>query len=94
MPYTAEGVGYRHTDTSRAAVPQSRKALLLRSLVFGAIYEGGPMTCDDVARKLSISPLSTRPRLTELRKLGWIKDSGKRRTLDSGKSGIVWEVVS
>jgi predicted Rossmann fold nucleotide-binding protein DprA/Smf involved in DNA uptake len=49
-----------------------------------------PLTADECAQTLDESILTVRPRLSELRKMGLIKDSGIRRTNDSGKSAIVW----
>jgi hypothetical protein len=92
MPYSEAGVGYRPTDTSQAAAPAPHKLTQLRGWVLQAVTNI-PRTCDEVSAALGLSPFSVRPRLTELRNAGKIKNSGQRRILDSGKKGIVWEVV-
>jgi DNA-binding IclR family transcriptional regulator len=41
-------------------------------------------TADEIARALNISEFSARPRLTELRALGWLIETTERRPNDSG----------
>ncbi|QIV65877.1 hypothetical protein Cp1R7AA1_164 [Mesorhizobium phage Cp1R7A-A1] len=83
------GIGHADTDTSLAAMPTVESAKSVRSRVLELLTEE-PMTCDEVATALKLSPFTVRPRLTELRQAGQIVDSGVRKTLVSGKSGIVW----
>jgi hypothetical protein len=88
----------RATDTSKAAADSmNRAAPRLRRLVLQAIREAGPvrdgvggMTADEVAARLELSPLTARPRVCELNKLGQIHDSRVRRKNRSGHKAIVW----
>jgi len=47
-------------------------------------------TADDIAVALRRNPLTVRPRLSELRRRGLVKDSGRRGRNASGKSAIIW----
>ena len=89
--------GYRKTDTSRAAAADaSQTASTLRSQALQHIIEAGDggLTADEVAKEMGMSVLSIRPRVTELNKQYFIRDTGRRRVNASGKSAIVWEVGS
>jgi hypothetical protein len=52
------------------------------------------MTADEAARALGLSVLATRPRVTELRKLGLLEPTGARRRNDSGLLAAVLRAVS
>jgi hypothetical protein len=95
----------RQTDTSKAAAASlDRAAPRLRRLVLQAIRDAGAvrrarepgrppvggLTADEVAQRLKLSPLTARPRVAELNKLGLIRDSGIRRKNHSGRTAIVW----
>jgi biotin operon repressor len=90
MPYRSDGTGFRLTDTSEAAMPSRSKAATLRERVYEALRLHGPMTSDELAEHLGIDRGSVQPRTSELRNAGMVIDSGQRRTLASGKRGIVW----
>lgn len=80
-------------DTSVAAAEALQDdAPRLRREVLRAISAAGPagLTADEAAARLRLSPLSTRPRCTELRAAGLIEDSGARRPNASGRRAIVW----
>lgn len=49
-------------------------------------------TADQIADGLQRSPLSIRPRVTELKALGKIVPTGERRRNESGMSASVWKV--
>jgi predicted ArsR family transcriptional regulator len=53
-----------------------------------------PSTADEVAAALEISVLHARPRISELRALGKVQDSGERRKNDSGHKAIVWKATA
>lgn len=50
-------------------------------------------TADEVASLLSLSVLSVRPRITELRNAGLIEKTGQRRKNASGSKTYVWHKV-
>lgn len=84
-------------DTSRdayfsvmATLPEKRRA------VFIALADDlqGRGTSYEVARKLGRPVHIVTPRLSELEKLGVVRDSRKRRVNpESGRKLVVWEIV-
>jgi predicted Rossmann fold nucleotide-binding protein DprA/Smf involved in DNA uptake len=78
--------------TSQAAEDMSRHMGSLQSMVLGALNEDA-LTADQCAQRLGLPILSIRPRLSELRKTGRIRDSGERGYNHSGKKAIVWVAV-
>lgn len=85
--------GHQKTDTSKdAADAMAPKAPILRERVLNLMTVGGThgLTADECADRLGETILSVRPRLSELRAKGKIKDSGRRRKNESGHSAIVW----
>ncbi len=94
MPYTTEGVGYRNTDTSRAAAT-SRKRTPMREMVLKVLRDN-PMglTAQGVADALGKPHYyGLQPRLSELKNEGLAYDTGKRRLLPTGNLGIVWAAI-
>lgn len=82
--------GHQDTDTSlEAAVSMSERAVSLRAACLG-ILRYRDATADECATLLRESVLSIRPRISELRRMGFADDSGKRRFNRSGKRAIVW----
>lgn len=64
----------------------------LQALVSEVIAGAGPLgaTGDEIAAKLGWDKFRVRPRTAELRKLGRIMDSRKRRRSEAGIASIVW----
>lgn len=83
--------GARHVDTSMDAADQMEKrAPLLRDACLQMLQRcSGGLTADEIADRLVVSPLSIRPRLSELKRMGRVKDSGVRRRNRSGKNAAV-----
>lgn len=85
--------GHKREDTSRAAAEAMRpKAGILRDKVLACLRKQ-PMTADECADTLRETVLTIRPRLSELRALDLIIDTGDRRQNDSGRNAIVWSAV-
>jgi len=81
------------TDTSYdAAVAIMPRVQTLRDRALVVIRER-PSTSDECAEAMNESILAVRPRCSELFTLGLIRDSGLRRKMASGRSGIVWRAV-
>lgn len=86
--------GARDRDTSRAAASSvAQAAPILRQRVLNLYERSAGMTADECAGRLGLSILSIRPRVTELARLGKLRDSGARRANGSGRSAIVWVAV-
>lgn len=63
----------------------------LRGLALREIFKSQRgLTADETAERLGLSLLSIRPRVTELKRLGEIEDSGVRRKNTSGRYATVW----
>lgn len=75
-----------HRVRHKAASLRERVLSLMRSK---SRYWGG-WTADEVAEILGESVLATRPRLSELRKAGFIRATGERRVNASGLRAAVW----
>lgn len=84
--------GAQDRDTSRAAAAEV-DAPQLRGRALAVVEKSNGMTADEVAGKLGLSILSIRPRMTELARLGKVRDSGQRRPNASGRNAIVWAPV-
>lgn len=86
--------GAQDRDTSReAADVASNTSAMLRARALAVLERSRGMTADEVAGKLGLSILSIRPRITELSRLGKVRDSGARRHNASGRRAIVWTPV-
>lgn len=87
-----ESAGWKATDTSHEAAVTT-DAATVRHLVVRWLRTHGPHTADETAAGLGLSLLTVRPRLSELRALDLVDDSGDRRLNVSGKRAIVWRVT-
>jgi len=79
--------------TSRLAA-LSVPAGTYRHLALSALLSEGPMTADEVADFVGESLLTIRPRMTELKRLGLLRDTGARRANASGRQAVVWEAAA
>lgn len=86
--------GYRATDTSRAAAEAMRpKVSVLRQMVLGAL-KIRPMTTMEIAHHIRQRYEAVQPRTSELKDMGFIKDSGARGiSRDPRKRAIVWALT-
>jgi predicted transcriptional regulator len=86
--------GAQDRDTSRAAATAiAPAAATIRAQVLALFERSRGLTADEAAGRLGLSILTVRPRVTELARMGRLRDSGARRTNGSGKSAIVWSPV-
>lgn len=86
--------GARDRDTSRAAAAEiAQEVPQLRARALAVLERSNGLTADEVAGRLGLSILSIRPRVTELARLGKVRDSGQRRPNASGRMATVWAPV-
>jgi len=85
--------GAKAPGTSTEAAEAMRpRAGILRAKVL-ACLRAQSLTADECADALGESVLAIRPRLSELRALNQITDTGERRQNDSGRNAIVWRAA-
>jgi hypothetical protein len=97
---------FRATDpeTSREAglsLDQAKVTKLMRNIY--DMLSVSPMYDEQLIRRYNLlremegwdmaSPSGIRTRRSDLVKLGWVKDSGDRAVLPSGRKSIVWKAV-
>lgn len=83
--------GFKAKGTSEEASDSMQStAKTLRESSLRALQGSKGLTADEVASTLSQSILAIRPRLSELKLKGLIKDSGLRRKNHSGRNAVVW----
>lgn len=87
-PHTA---GWTEPTTSKDAA-QSIDAGTLRAIVIDALERFGPMTADECAERLRMDRLSIRPRFTELKVMGLVRENGQRHRNKSGRMAKVIEI--
>ena len=91
-PYP-HSAGYKNFDTSKKAASEiNTKVGYLQTVVLDALADFGDLTADQCAKLVNQSVLTIRPRFSELKTLGKIRDTGQRRKNDSGKTAVVWSV--
>lgn len=95
MPRLPEGPGWKQGDTSaQAAAEMAPKAATLRQMALDALREAGePLTADEVAARLRMDRLSIRPRITELKDMGRVLDSGLRGKTRARKTAVKWRAA-
>jgi predicted ArsR family transcriptional regulator len=83
-----------HGPSEQAAQVVGMTASKMRAAVLAqfAQYPGGA-TADEVAKDLNLSVLSVRPRVSELKRTGKIKQTGARRKNESGMTATVWRIA-
>jgi hypothetical protein len=86
--------GAQNRDTSQSAADAlAPKVARLRDMTLAIFERAGSLTADQAAARMGLSILSIRPRVTELARLGRVKDTGERRPNASGRNAIVWSVT-
>lgn len=93
MSVYPDAPGHQNVDTSIAAAEAIAPVLgRLQQSVLSVIREAGAygQTGDEIAAKLGMERWACRPRTSELRRKGLIRDSGRRRLNSTGKMAIVW----
>ena len=93
MPYLENGVGYQGTDTSYNSA-KSVKAEPIRQQILAVMRKSPSLGFSTVnlSKCLNRPICSIRPRLTELKNMSHIEDSGHRNKTKYGKEEIVWKL--
>jgi predicted ArsR family transcriptional regulator len=92
MPHTTHGTGYQARDTSHQAAKAIEPDVgTIRADVLNAIRNVDfGLTADQCAEILNLSPLTVRPRFTELSQAGLIIATTEKRLNRSGRRAQVW----
>jgi predicted transcriptional regulator len=61
--------------------------------VFGALFDMGPSSAWQIARKMNREVYQIRPKLTNLRDMGLIKAVGKRYEPLYDRNEAIWDIV-
>ena len=85
--YKAEGTSADAAQSVRLVASKGRLACMR------ALIKFGPMTADEVAAHLGMDRLYIRPRMSELVRMGSIRETGERRKNISGRSAAVMWIV-
>jgi len=83
--------GYKKEGTSKEAA-LSIDASTLRAKALQVIASSQGLTADEVAEKMNMSVLSIRPRVTELKRMGRIEETGVTRKNQSGRNAAVYRI--
>jgi hypothetical protein len=92
-PAYPQGPGHRGIDTSINAARQVAPrvgTLQAKALVAIRAASRAGLTTIELAARLQVDSASIQPRTSELRRMGLIMDSGRRRRNPSGVGSIVW----
>ncbi len=93
-PFQEAPPAQRHSVTSVAAAEAIKPtAAILRQRVYDHITASGGCTDNEGIIATGIAGSTWRPRRTELVADGSVRDSGKTRKTESGRSAVVWEVA-
>jgi hypothetical protein len=87
--------GYKAAGTSQEAAGRvAGDASRLRAAVLDELRRWPTgRTADEIARLMNRSPLSVRPRLSELRAAGKVVATDERRRNESGMTATVWRAA-
>lgn len=90
-PAYPDAPGWKARDTSRiAAADVAPAAETHLALILGWFEYGHVGTADEAGAAFDLQPLQARPRVSQLSKLGLIKDTGHRAASAFGSPAIVW----
>lgn len=98
-PVYPETPGWKARETSLEAAGEiDKRAPTLRDQVLRWFQAGNCGTADDVALAIGESILNTRPRCSELARMGEIVDTGERKRSqhddgERGRPAIIWKAA-
>jgi hypothetical protein len=92
--YNKDGIGYQDNESSKTASSFNTKGkLTLRQQVSALFDKHGRLTAEQVASLLNKAEISVKPRISELKNGGYIRNSGDKVIGKWGTSISVWEKV-
>lgn len=92
--YNKDGIGYQNNEASQdAANFNKRGKITIRQKVSNLFDEHGQLTVEEVSSLLNLAEISVKPRVTELKNVGYIRNSGLRKMGKWGTTITVWEKV-
>jgi predicted HTH transcriptional regulator len=91
MPYSKNQIGYQKNQSSKEAASFNVKGkLTVREQVLNLFIEHKELTNESVSQLLNRPEISVRPRITELKNMGFLADSGKKTVGKWGTSITIW----
>ena len=92
-PYRGEPPAIRHSETSKAAAEQIKRAITPLHKIILAHLKHKPSTDEEMQNSLDMSANTQRPRRRELQLMERIEDSGTTRLTRSGRQAVVWRIA-
>ena len=93
-PFVAGSKEHTTSREAAEAIESTGRAELLRTRCLDAIKDSiFGLTADEAANYIAETPFAVRPRITELKQRGLIRETGTRRKNASGVSAKVWEAA-
>lgn len=95
MPHVENGVGYKADGPARdAAEAQVHRVEEIRAMILDVLRASvTPLSADEIAKEIGVDFMSVRPRVSELHKMGRVRDSGQRRHSRTGRSATGWDYI-
>lgn len=92
-PYPDDLPGYTDEETGKAAAEIVKKDLGERQMAVLLEIHKAASTADEICDRMNVGHNHVAPRITELRKLRLIQDSGERRKTRSGCTAKVFQLT-
>lgn len=94
MPYNSNQIGYQNNEASfEASQFNTDGKLTLREQVLKLFEQHKELTVEQVSNLLQRPEISVQPRVSELKTLGLIQNSGRKKMGKWGTSVTIWELV-
>ena len=91
MPYNKDQIGYQKNQSSKdAASFNTQGKLTIREQVLELFKQHKELTNESVSQMLKKPEISVQPRVTELKNMGYVVDSGKKTIGKWGTSITIW----
>ena len=92
--YDKNGIGYQENASSKGAASFNASGKLTLRQQVADLFESNPLlTVEEVSDLLNRAEISVKPRVSELKNSGYLKDSGQRKVGKWGTKITLWEKV-